>query len=272
VSKQERVYSVIRERILDGQYGPGYRLVIDRIAEELAVSALPVREAVRRLEAEGLVVFRANAGAQVTPADPTLYEENMTVLALLEGYATARAVELAGDSLVEQLEAETDLMSQCIEHLDVLGFSRANQRFHAVFYAACDNPPLVDLLESTGRRLDAIRRTVFTHIPYRGTSSIADHREMIKLIRSHAPSPEIEAAARAHKLATVEAFRKWLDQTHHEENEGATPPRNGRGSDGRSPAAGKTSTAKPKTSTAKPKASSASASKSASAKRTPRSK
>lgn len=218
MSKQERVYHVIRERILDGVYGPGYRLVIDRIAEELEVSALPVREAVRRLEAEGLVVFRANAGAQVTPADPTLYEENMTVLALLEGYATARAVELHGDALIEQLEAETDLMSQCMEHLDVLGFSRANQRFHAVFYAACDNPPLIDLLESTGRRLDAIRRTVFTHIPYRGTNSIADHRALIELIRGHAPSDEIEAAARAHKLATVEAFRQWLDNTHADAN------------------------------------------------------
>lgn len=238
MSKQERVYHVIRERILDGAYGPGYRLVIDRVAEELEVSALPVREAVRRLEAEGLVVFRANAGAQVTPADPALYEENMTVLALLEGYATARAVELHGDSLIEQLEAETDTMAQCMEHLDVLGFSRANQRFHAVFYAACDNPPLIELLESTGRRLDAIRRTVFTHIPYRGTDSIADHRALIELVRRHASSGEIEAAARAHKLATVEAFRQWLDHTHQsEDGNGRVAAASGRLATARRPAA-----------------------------------
>jgi DNA-binding GntR family transcriptional regulator len=74
VTKQERVYRVIRERILRGTYGPGYRVVIDALAEEFAVSALPVREAIRRLEAEGLVIYRPNAGAQVAPADPGLFE------------------------------------------------------------------------------------------------------------------------------------------------------------------------------------------------------
>src|SRR5689334_25268318 len=67
VTKQERVYRAIRERILSGAYGPGYRVVIDALATEFGVSALPVREAIRRLEAEGLVIFRPNAGAHVAP-------------------------------------------------------------------------------------------------------------------------------------------------------------------------------------------------------------
>ena len=91
VTKQERVYQAIRERILSGAYGPGYRVVIDALAEEFEVSGLPVREAIRRLEAEGLVIYRPNAGAQVAPADPALFDEEMTVLAVLEGYATALA-------------------------------------------------------------------------------------------------------------------------------------------------------------------------------------
>lgn len=217
VSKQELVYSDLRERILSGSYGPGFRLVIDRIADEFNVSALPVREAIRRLEAEGLVVFRTNAGPQVTPADPALYEENMTVLALLEGYATARAVELEGETLISQLELETNSMADCIDRLDVLGYAGANQRFHQVFHEACGNPPLMELLATTGRRLDAIRRTVFTHIPYRVGASIAEHRELIRLIQAGAPSDEIEAAARAHKLATVSAFRDWMNGTHPEQ-------------------------------------------------------
>jgi DNA-binding GntR family transcriptional regulator len=212
MNKQERVYSVIRERILEGVYGPGYRLVIDRIADEFGVSALPVREAVRRLEAEGLVVFRPNAGAQVTPADPSLYEENMTVLAVLEGYATAQAAPLMTAEQIEKLDSETDTMVSCMESLDVLGFSRANQRFHRVIHEACGNPPLLELMRNTERRLDAIRRTVFTHIPYRGLSSIEDHREIVALIRAGAPPAKIEAAARVHKLRTVDAFRDWLDR------------------------------------------------------------
>jgi DNA-binding GntR family transcriptional regulator len=211
MNKQERVYSALRERILEGAYGPGYRLVIDRIAEAFSVSALPVREAVRRLEAEGLVVFRPNAGAQVSPADPSLYQENLTVFAVLEGYATAEAAPRCSEADLKALAAETETMVRCMETLDVLGFARANQRFHRVIHDACGNAPLVDLLRSIERRLDAIRRTVFTHIPYRGLSSIEDHREIIRLINAGAPSLEIEQAARDHKLRTVAAFREWLD-------------------------------------------------------------
>src|SRR5215475_15995285 len=98
VTKQERVYEALRERILSGAYGPGYRVVIDALAEEFEVSALPVREAIRRLEAEGLVVYRANAGAQVAPAEPGVFEEEATVLALLEGYATALAAPRLGEA------------------------------------------------------------------------------------------------------------------------------------------------------------------------------
>ena len=210
MNKQQRVYSIIRERILEGAYGPGYRLVIDRIADEFGVSALPVREAVRRMEAEGLVVFRPNAGAQVTPADPSLYEENMTVLAVLEGYATAQAAPRMDAGQLRSLDQETDAMVSCMETLDVLGFSRANQRFHRQIHKVCGNPPLLELLRNTERRLDAIRRTVFTHIPYRGVSSIEDHREIVHLIRAGVPAAEIEAEARAHKLRTIDAFREWM--------------------------------------------------------------
>src|SRR5580704_18908860 len=108
VTKQERVYQAIRERILSGAYGPGYRVVIDALAEEFEVSGLPVREAIRRLEAEGLIVYRPNAGAQVAPAEPELFEDTMTALALLEGYATALAAPLLTREDLAALEHRTD--------------------------------------------------------------------------------------------------------------------------------------------------------------------
>ena len=69
ISKSERVYRTLRQGILSGRYSAGYRLVLDRIAREIGVSAVPVREAVRRLEAEGLVEFQRNVGAIVTGVD-----------------------------------------------------------------------------------------------------------------------------------------------------------------------------------------------------------
>jgi DNA-binding GntR family transcriptional regulator len=212
VNKQERAYRTLRERILNGQYGPGYRLVIDTLADELGVSALPVREAIRRLEAEGLVVFRPNAGAQVAPADPGLFEEELSVLAVLEGYATALAAAEMGPDDVERLRQISTRMSECMNTLDALEFGRKNQEFHLAIYERCPNPYLVELLRETGRRLDAIRRTVFTQIPYRGWESIEEHERLVELIEAHAPFEEIEAAARTHKLGTVRSFRRWREE------------------------------------------------------------
>jgi hypothetical protein len=67
VSKHERAYRLIRSRIIDGSYMPGHRLIIDALAGELGISQVPIREAIRRLEAEGRVVYRHNSGARVAP-------------------------------------------------------------------------------------------------------------------------------------------------------------------------------------------------------------
>jgi DNA-binding GntR family transcriptional regulator len=208
-TKQERIYLALRERILGGVYSPGYRVVIDSVAQEFGVSALPVREAVRRLEAEGLVIFRANAGAQVAPVEPGLFEDEMTVLAVLEGYATALAApHLTRDDL-ERLTKLTDEMAEAMTSMDPLTFGRLNQDFHALVYDRCPNLPLVDRLRESARRLDAIRRTVFIQIPYRGAESVKEHRALIKLMRKPDAFDAIEAAARAHKLRTVDSFRTW---------------------------------------------------------------
>jgi DNA-binding GntR family transcriptional regulator len=220
VNKQERAYRTIRERILSGAYGPGYRVVIGTVADELDVSAVPVREAIRRLEAEGLIVYRPNAGARVAPADPGLYAEESTVLAVLEGYATALAADEMGPEDVERLKDVNDRMVDAMERIDALGFGRLNQEFHAVIYSRCPNRALVELLEDVTRRLDAVRRTVFVQIPYRGSASIDEHGGLIALIEAGAPFEEIEAAARAHKLNTVDSFHRWRRE-HELVEEGA---------------------------------------------------
>ena len=65
------------------------------------------------------------------------------------------------------------------------------------------------VLRDVDRRLDAIRTTVFVHIPYRGASSVSEHRELIELLRGGASATRIETTARRHKLRTVESFRAW---------------------------------------------------------------
>src|SRR5690606_4762223 len=89
ISKQKMAYELIRERILDGTYPPGTRIVLDAVAREIGTSTIPVREAIRRLEADELIEYQPFAGARVAPMDETAYVQSLSVLAVLEGYATA---------------------------------------------------------------------------------------------------------------------------------------------------------------------------------------
>ncbi|HEX6988252.1 MAG TPA: GntR family transcriptional regulator [Bacillota bacterium] len=207
MNKQERAYAIIRERILDGTYGPGYRLVIDQLARELGVSALPVREAIRRLEAEGWVLFRPHAGAQVAPVDPQQWVETMGVLAVLEAAATAQAAPHVTPGDLERLQQINDRMQAALEGHDVQGFSDLNRRFHFAIYDRCPNQYLVDVLTQAWDRLDQMRRTIFHIIPHRGRESCDEHRRIIDLLAVRAPADEIERVVREHKLHTIEAYR-----------------------------------------------------------------
>jgi DNA-binding GntR family transcriptional regulator len=205
-SKQERAYATLRERILDGTYGPGQRLVIDALARELDVSQMPVREAIRRLEAEGWVTFVRNQGAQVAPIDGAGWTEAMTTLAVLEGFATSLAAPFVTAEDLAELRAIDDRMREAIESLDVLAFSDHNLAFHELIYKRCPNDHLRRELGAIQERVNTLRASIFLYIPTRGRVSIGEHEALLGLIERGADPFEIELAAREHKLHTVTAY------------------------------------------------------------------
>jgi DNA-binding GntR family transcriptional regulator len=206
-SKHERAYQVIRGRILSGAYGPGHRLVLDTLARELDVSPVPVREAIRRLEAEGWVTYQRHVGAQVTPFNHTEWEEAMHTLALLEGYATALAAPNMRQKDIEQALAINEELRETLRSLDAQRFSTRNRDFHFVFVNRCENDYLTALVRQAWDRLDVIRRSIFLYIPFRADASVEEHEAIVALIRDGASPAEIEIAAREHKLHTVNAYR-----------------------------------------------------------------
>jgi len=208
-SKSQLAYDFIRARIDDGRFVSGFRLVLGQIAGELDISVVPVREAIRRLEAEGLVTFEKNVGAQVALLQEAEYTYTMETLALVEGAATRLSAPLITDDHLRRAREINREMIACLDDFIPHRFTQLNQEFHAVIYEHCPNAALVDLLRDVGARLDAIRRTVFIQIPYRGTESVAEHRRLIALLAEGAPVAKIEAAAHEHKLNTVESFRAW---------------------------------------------------------------
>ena len=207
VNKQERTYEILRDRIHGGVYAPMARLNIDALARELGVSPIPVREALRRLEAQGWVQFKPNAGAIVSPVDATSWEQAMVALAILEGAATAEAQRhLRKSDFTRLRKIAADMASQD----DPVRFGTLNRRLHETIVARCGNTWLLELLGQTHDRLDRVRSTMFAYLPQRAAEAVREHTRLIELLES-GDLAEVEQYARWHKLQTVEAYRARRD-------------------------------------------------------------
>jgi DNA-binding GntR family transcriptional regulator len=206
VSKSQRAYDAIKSRILDGSYSHGYRLVLDQLAREFDVSVVPVREAIRRLEAEQLVDFERNVGARVSGINPVEYRHTMQTLAIVEGAATALSVPLLTEGHLERACEINERMRRSLDQFDPVTFTALNRDFHQTLYAPCPNPTLLDVVERSWARLASIRDSTFTFVPGRSHESVAEHDQIIDLIRSGADAGAVELCCRAHRLATLDAF------------------------------------------------------------------
>ncbi len=205
-SKSQQAYHWIKERIADQVFTPGYRLVLGTIASDLDMSVVPVREAIRQLEAEGLVTFERNVGARVSMVDDTQYRFSMQSLSILEGAATALAARrLTADDLRDARRIN-ELMIETLAHFDPRAFTRLNQEFHATLFARCPNPRMLELVEAEWARLGHLRDSTFSFVPGRAEESVHEHENIVRLIERGAPLGEIEKAARRHRSATLDAY------------------------------------------------------------------
>ncbi|RSN22117.1 GntR family transcriptional regulator [Amycolatopsis roodepoortensis] len=208
-SKSQIAYHWIKARIDDGTFSPGYRLVFGQIAQELGVSTVPVREAVRRLEAEGLVTYEHNIGAQVAMADESDYQHTMQTLALVEGYAAALAApSLPGEALDEAKGLNAELTA-CLDNFEPSRFTALNRDFHRVLFGTCPNPQVLDLVNRGWNRLAGLRTSTFSFVPGRAHESVREHQKILDLFDRNAPAGEIELAVREHRLTTLETFLAW---------------------------------------------------------------
>jgi DNA-binding GntR family transcriptional regulator len=205
-SKSQQAYEAVKARIVGGAYTPGYRLVLGSIAKDLGFSVVPVREDIRRLEAEGLVKFERNVGATVAGIDPTEYLYTMQTLSIVEGAATALSAPLIGEADLVRARAVNEEMRACLEHFDPVRFTQLNQDFHSVLFEHCPNPHILDLVHRGWNRLASLRSSTFRFVPGRAHDSVDEHEQILRLIESGAAAETIEKAARQHRSATLDAY------------------------------------------------------------------
>jgi len=176
-SKADAVYQEIRQRILDGQLLPSSTLNQEQLAATLEVSTTPLREALRRLETEGLV--RAAAHREITVA--ALSREEFTSLWEVRQEMDAMAVGLAAQRYRpddrERMLSAAEAMSKGGDHH---GNVELNREFHTAIYYACHNVVLIELLDVLWDRADRYRRLITATSGATGTA--LEHQTLLGLV------------------------------------------------------------------------------------------
>jgi DNA-binding GntR family transcriptional regulator len=158
-----QVQARIREAILKQALKPGAHIDQDRLREELQVSMSPIREALKGLEAEGLVVIQPRRGAFVVEVSVSDMDDLYFTRRLIEGEAIAHAVPHLTDEDFEQLEDMIDEMRRATDRSDIKTFITINRQFHLHIYSALDNQHLLQVIKMLWERSELYRyRLMFT--------------------------------------------------------------------------------------------------------------
>ena len=179
----QQVYSHLRAGILDNTYPPGSSLPEEALAASLKVSRVPVREALRRLSAEGLVVIRPRQGATVTELTSKEFLDAYQVREALEVLAVRLAVpQLTPDDL-DQLDALQQAMHLAADANDAEAFFGVNAEFHGFLVEKADNGDLKAIYKSL---IDRMRRYRTPSLDLRGgmTTSLDEHAAILIAIRN----------------------------------------------------------------------------------------
>lgn len=201
-SKVTVAYEAIRGRIADGSYPSGTRLVLDRIARELGMSTLPVREAIRRLEAEALVQFQQNVGATVAAFDAQSFVDAVQTLAVLESAAAAQAAPHLTDDDLREAALLNEAMAAALDALDGAAYTARHDEFHERLNSKCPNTHLTRMIAQERARLRRVRLSTMA-LGQGGRREIDEHTRLLRLIADGASADDIEALSREHVSASI---------------------------------------------------------------------
>jgi DNA-binding GntR family transcriptional regulator len=217
----ETAYEVIRQGVLSGEFARGQRLREEELAARVGVSRTPVREALRRLNAEGLVDFTPNRGAKVTAWSERELEDLYEARALLEGFgARLAAGRITADEIAE-LHATAEEMAEVAGPDAADRLTELNGRFHRAIVRASRNTQLDTLVRGV-MDVPLIYRTFQRYSPERLRASQSHHRELVEAFRA-GDGEWAEAVMRAHILAArttvLQSLRRGADGLLHPDHD-----------------------------------------------------
>jgi len=181
-TKAEAVYQELSAHILDGRMEPGSTVNQEGLAASLGVSITPLREALRRLESDGLVILEAHRTLTVAPLSAAEVRELYAVRLQLDPYAAGLAARLASPEAVDRIEA---LAARKLE-TTARGRLKANREFHQAIYRSAGNTALAEILDRLWDRTDRYRLIV-VRVESERRKVEREHREIAAAIRGRDP-------------------------------------------------------------------------------------
>jgi DNA-binding GntR family transcriptional regulator len=193
----EIVADEIRVRILNGDFVPGQRLVAAEIADEMGVSRMPVRDALRNLESTGLVETIPHHGTIVKDLSEFEIVELYQIRSVLEGLAARLASERSDESQIEQINSKLSLHDlKTIQNEDYDSFTKLNREFHALIWAAAGSSKLESLLANLYDACSQYRNLSLL-VSGRPDSIFKEHLALFEAIKCH-DCDKAERLARMH--------------------------------------------------------------------------
>lgn len=179
---REEVFYTIREAILKGNLKPGTRLKEIALANEMGVSRTPVRDAIRKLELEGLVVIEPNRGACVSEIARQELNDVLELRRGLEELAIQKACERITPAELENLEAAAEEFSSLVSGRDLKELAEADVHFHDVIYRASHNRRLVQILNNLREQMYRFR---MEYLKDESSRKLLDqeHHEILEAVR-----------------------------------------------------------------------------------------
>lgn len=182
-----RIYSAIKEQIIDGHYAPGARITEQNIAAEFNTSRTPVREALRQLVADGFALFKPNSGTVVQQWTPERVREIFELRVLIESEIASLAAAKISDADIDALrkiqdDIEAHSTDTASENTARVG--RLNREFHRVIAQASRNQRLVSML-ANAIEVPIVQQTFRRYSAQQLARSFSHHRELIDAFRAH---------------------------------------------------------------------------------------
>ncbi len=180
---RELVFESLREAIISGQLRPGERMMEIQLAEEMGVSRTPVREAIRKLELEGLVEMIPRKGAYVAGLSLRDIADVFEIRRALEGLAAELAADRITDEELENLERYLVIISEQIEAGNLEEVVQTDTDFHTLLYQASRNNRLSQIINNLREQIQRFRTTSLSY-PGRMKAALEEHRKIVEAISS----------------------------------------------------------------------------------------